>query len=208
MHDYTIDGHPKEKIFFVLSFIAISVAPALNRLAAGVVIKLDAATGWASGPVTAVPVFALFLFIYWVFNSKVWKVPLLRRWLLIPDLNGTWSCEGLTALRRGGPVNAPWQGEIVITQSWSKIRIRVRTTQSSSRSVSASLSREPGVGYRLIYNYRNDPAANELDLQKHDGTAEITFDDDCRAGTGNYFTDRHRNTVGTMALRKRDGNEA
>lgn len=208
MHDYSIDRHPKEKILFVLSFIAIAVAPALNRGVATAVESLGAATGWASGPVTAIPVFGLFLGIYWLFDAKLWRVPRLRRLLLIPDLNGTWSCEGLTSLRRGQLVNTAWEADIVITQSWSKIQICVRTRQSASRSVSASLSREPGVGYRLIYNYRNDPSANELELQKHDGTAEITFDEDCHSGTGNYFTDRHRSTVGTMALRKRNGDEA
>lgn len=208
MHDYTIDRHPKEKILFFLSFIAIAVAPALNRGVAVVVQNLDAATEWASGPVTAAPVFTLFLGLYWLFNSKLWRVPSLRRVLLIPDLNGKWSCDGLTVLRDGVPVETAWKGEVFITQSWSKIQICLRTKQSTSRSVSASLSREPGVGYRLIYHYRNDPSASELVLQKHDGAAEIVFEEDCRLGKGNYFTDQHRRTVGSMKLSRTYGDEA
>ena len=32
MHDYSIDKHPKEKILFVLAFIAITIAPLADKL--------------------------------------------------------------------------------------------------------------------------------------------------------------------------------
>jgi hypothetical protein len=202
MHDYSIDRHPKEVVLFVLAFVAISGAPALNRWIADIVESLNAATGWAWGPVTAIPVFALFGLIYWLFNTRLWKLGWLRGWLLVPDLNGTWKCEGLTVLRQGTESNTPWTGEVVITQSWSKMQLYLKTPQSASNSVSASIAHEPGVGYRLLYHYRNAPDASQLELKKHDGAAEILFADDCQTGQGCYFTDQHRRTVGTMALRK------
>ena len=202
MHDYSIDRHPKEVVLFILAFIAISSAPALNRWIADLVDYLDAATGWKSGPVTAIPVFGLFTAIYYLFNTRLWKLSWPRRLLLVPDLNGTWQCEGLTVLRRGIEESTPWSGEITITQSWSKMLIHLRTAQSASHSVSASLAHEPGIGYRLLYHYRNDPNAENLELQKHDGAAEMLFSQDCQTGTGNYFTDQHRRTIGTMKIKK------
>lgn len=202
MHDYSIDRHPKEVILFVLAFLAISIAPALNKSIARIVESLDVSTGVAWGPVTAIPVFALFSLIYWLFNTKLWKYRWLRGMLLVPDLNGRWRCDGLTVLRQGVEANTSWLGEVTITQSWSKLLVHLKTSQSASSSVAATISHEPGVGYRLLYQYVNDPAASELELKKHAGAAEILFADDCQCGNGFYFTDQHRRTVGTMTLRR------
>jgi hypothetical protein len=203
MHDYSIDRHPKEKILFVLALLSISAAPWINQSVSVGLTDLGVATGlWKSTVITVVPVFGLYLSIYWLFNNKLWKVGWLRARLLVPDLNGKWVCEGVSVLRRGEKIDFRWQGEVRITQSWTKISIHLQTTQSSSKSVSASISQEPGVGYRLVYSYRNDPDASEIDLQKHDGSAEIVFDEDCLSASGNYFTDRHRMTVGTLKLTK------
>lgn len=203
MHDYAIDKHPKEKVLFGLSAIAIFTAPALNKGIAWIAHELGAATGiWSTSVITVVPMMTVFALVYWLFDSKLWKVEWLRSRLLVPNLNGTWKCDGLSVMRKGEVVNFPWLGEIRITQSWTKISICIRTSQSSSRSTSASLVHEPGVGYRLFYHYTNAPKADQTDLNKHDGTAEIVFAEDCLSGEGHYFTDQHRMTTGTMKLQK------
>lgn len=200
MHDYSIDRHPKPVVLFVLAFIAIWVAPLINAL----IDRVASNTAWSSPVLTAVPVFAVFSLIYWSFNRYLWKVAWLRRFLLVPDLNGTWECIGKTALKNGRPADFDWNGTIQITQSWSRLLIHLRTAQSESKSVAASISHEPGVGYRLLYEYGNAPNADELDLQKHSGSAEIMFAEDCSTGEGHYFTDRHRQTTGTLSLTRKD----
>lgn len=203
MHDYSIDKHPKERVLFALSFIAIVTAPALNKCIAWVTQELGVVTGlWTTSVITVLPMMTVFGVIYWLFNSKLWKVEWLRSQLLVPNLNGTWKCEGLSVMRQGSVVNYPWSGEIRITQSWTKISIYISTSQSSSRSTSASIVHEPSVGYRLFYHYTNAPNADQTDLKKHDGTAEILFTEDCLSGAGHYFTDQHRMTTGTMKLQK------
>lgn len=201
MHDYSIDKHPKEKILFVLALLAITAAPWINQMVSAGLAEFGVATGlWKSTAITIVPVFGLYLIIYWLFNTKLWKIGWFRSALLVPDLNGVWKCDGLSVLRRGEPVNYPWQADIRITQSWTKILIHLKTVQSSSSSVSASINHLPGVGYRVVYSYLNDPNATEIDLQKHGGSAEIVFAEDCKSGEGHYFTDQHRRTTGTMKL--------
>jgi hypothetical protein len=111
-------------------------------------------------------------------------------------------CEGVNVLRKMERVTYPWIGEIRVTQSWTKMLIHLRTDASSSTSVAASVSHVPGIGYRLLYNYASDPKADQAELEKHDGSAEIMFAEDCISGEGCYFTDMHRSTVGTMKLRK------
>ena len=202
MHDYSIDKHPKEKILFFLALIAITTAPLLQDLADKVVAYLQVNTGWSSAPVVAVPVFAIFAGLYFLFNRYLWRLDSLRRILLVPDLNGTWTCEGQTALKNGESADYQWNATITITQSWSKVLIHSKTSQSESKSISASIFHEDGVGYRLLYQYNNNPNANELDLLNHSGSAELLFSEDTSTASGSYYTDRHRTTVGTMNLTK------
>lgn len=202
MHDYSIDNHPKEKILFGLAFIAITAAPVLNVAVEAGLATVEALSGVPAPPVTAVPVFALFIGLYQLFNRKLWKRAWVRKFLLVPDLNGEWACDGEMRLKNGQKANFQWEGKIVITQSWSKILVHLQTKTSSSKSVSASIFHDKRVGYRLQYYYKNDPTAAALDLNKHDGFAEILFAEDCRSGEGNYFTDQHRQTVGTMSVTK------
>ena len=125
MHDYSIDRHPKEKILFVLAFSAISAAPLLNNLIHRLVTYLEVSTGWSSPPVTAIPVFGLFIGIYFLFDRHLWKIRWLRKFLLVPDLNGKWLCTGQTTLKDGVSVTYDWAGEITITQSWSRILVHL-----------------------------------------------------------------------------------
>ncbi|MDH5647774.1 MAG: hypothetical protein OEZ01_17315, partial [Candidatus Heimdallarchaeota archaeon] len=99
MHDYSIDRHPKEKVLFVLAFAAISVAPLLNNLVQHLSVSLKASTGWGLPPITAIPVFGLFFGIYFLFNKYLWKWLWLRKFLLVPDLNGKWKCSGQNTLK-------------------------------------------------------------------------------------------------------------
>lgn len=200
MHDYSIDNHPKEKILFGLAFIAITAAPVLNDAVRAGLAAVGALSGIPAPPVTAIPMFGLFIGLYQLFNQKLWKSGWIRKFLLVPDLNGEWVCQGETMLKNGEKADFQWEGKIVVTQSWSKILVHLQTKTSSSKSVSASIFHDKGVGYRLQYLYESDPTAAALDLNKHDGFAEILFSEDCRSGEGNYFTDQHRQTVGILSV--------
>ena len=204
MHDYSIDRHPKEKIIFGLAFVAIAAAPAISERLNNCLVSLET-TGWISSPpIIAIPVFALFVLVFLLFDQYLWRVQWFRRMFMIPDLNGNWVCDGCGILKNGEKVEYPWEGRIVITQSWSRISVSMSAGQSGSESVSASISRISGRGFRLLYHYINHPKPGEEELNIHHGTAEVVFDDDCDSAEGFYFTDQHRSTVGTMTLKKED----
>lgn len=202
MHDYSIDNHPKEKILFFLAFAAILSAPIINSAAKHIAEFIGAAAGWSSATITAIPVFVLFGVIYWCFNKYLWRISMLRRILLVPDLNGEWSVEGMTTLKNGENADFKWNGKITVTQSWSKLLIYLQTDQSASSSVSASIHHEDGIGYRLLYQYENAPGADQFVLAKHSGSTELLFNLDCQYAEGHYYTDQHRNTVGVIKLKK------
>ena len=198
MHDYSIDKHPKEKILFILAFIAIVSTPFINQALS----QVQGTLGSWTLTLTGFSVFMVFGAIFWLFNQYLWKFKFIRSRLLMPDLNGKWECSGTTLIKAGQDTNYPWKAEIDITQSWSKIIIRLKTKDSVSQSTSASITRLEGQGFKILYHYQNDPTRIEETLNKHDGAAEIIFDQDCTEGDGHYFTDQHRSTVGSLKLRK------
>jgi hypothetical protein len=145
-------------------------------------------------PISAGLIYAL---IYWLFNKYVWKIPQLNRLLKVPDLAGDWDCEGQTI----NPDKTPgysWEAKVTITQSWDKIRVRLKTEQSGSNSIAAALLHDEIDGYRLLYNYKNDPNVDEPELQPHRGFADITFAPDLKTASGEYFNGHGRFTFGTM----------
>lgn len=198
MHDYSMDKHPKEKILFSLAFLAIMVTPSINQ---GFLLLQDTIGDWTL-PLTGVSVFMIFGTIFWLFNQYLWKFKHIRSLLLMPDLNGKWECSGTTLIKGGQETNRVWKAEIDITQSWSKIIIRLKTKDSLSKSTSASITRLENQGFKILYHYENDPTCVDTTLSKHDGAAEIIFNQDCVEGEGHYFTDQHRSTVGSLKIRK------
>lgn len=198
MHDYSMDRHPKEKILFWLAFAAIMATPYINAAFTG----LEDYLGGYALPITGLSVFIVFRTLFWVFDRHLWKYKFIRKVLLMPDLNGRWVCEGRTDIKNGSDTNYEWVGEINITQSWSKIIIRLKTKNSESLSTAASIRRIDSSGFRVLYVYENDPKKVEGGLTKHDGTADVTFNFDCEKAEGNYYTDEHRGTVGALKLRR------
>jgi hypothetical protein len=197
VHEYSIDRSPKVRILFWLSAAAIFVAPLINHLLSEASDWLRSLGIFERSLFVAIPTFLIFLILYQAFNRWLWKCRPIRQWLLVPDLNGTWKCEGRSTIRRGTSVSHDWLARIEIVQSWSQMSIRLTTSQSSSRSVSASVRKSPH-GFRLTYTYRNDPRPGEDELAIHDGIVELDLDLSHKTGQGTYFTDQHRQTSGSM----------
>lgn len=141
--------------------------------------------------------------LYWLFDQHAWKYGPLGKLLRVTNLAGEWLCDGLSLEVEP---HTPWQGKVVIIQSWDKIRVHLQTQQSSSDSVSAALQYDAAVGFRLLYHYRNSPRLEEKSLVPHHGFAEIIFSHDGDTATGEYFNGRGRYTYGTMKLRRKSTN--
>ncbi|KAB2931287.1 MAG: hypothetical protein F9K24_13665 [Leptonema illini] len=208
MHDYSIDRHPKEKIIFFMSYLVIILAPQINNLFnwlhTSFKFKIDSAF---TIPLISIPIFSLFFGIYWLFDNVLWKFSILRKFLLVPDLNGEWEITGKTIYNEGKESQIDWNASLIITQSWSKISIILAAKASISESFSASMIKKEGVGYLLNYAYKNTPSIESIGLQSHQGIAFITFEPECVSGNGEYFTDHNRQTSGKMTWRKKIGSK-
>jgi len=205
-HEYAVlGGLNRANVGKWVMWVSVTLSAAVSALA-GLIVALVAKSGVAVPPVLLWPLTAgtIYLFLYARFNDRVWKIPRLARWLRVPDLSGTWICRGQSLHAADGRPALAWQGEIEIVQSWDKIQIRLRTGQSASKSISAALVYESTDGYRVLYNYRNEPRIDESDLKAHRGYAELLFRPDLTSAIGEYFNGHGRYTYGTLNLTRKE----
>jgi hypothetical protein len=206
-HEYLVmGGANRAKVGRILSFAASAVSGSLVFVLLTVV-DIAKTFGWnVNAPPTLLSLLgagAVFGFLYWVLNKWAWKWPGIGRALKVPDISGTWDCEGIT-LEANGSTKYAWQAEVTIVQSWDKLRIRLATKTSGSSSISAALAQDNIDGFVLLYHYRNDPKTGAAGLASHAGCSVMTIAKDLKSAAGDYFNGRGRMTFGTMNWTKRN----
>jgi hypothetical protein len=207
-HEYAILGGPnRARIGQTLGVLASAISAGMVAVVLALFnVAIWLGVGDAIPPVVLIPIGAgaVYAVLYWFFDTRVWKLGAIARWSRVPNLSGRWQCKGKTLPANGNPARS-WRGEIVIVQSWDRIRVRLKTAQSSSSSMTASLLHDAADGYRLIYSYRNDPKIGETELSSHLGFAELLFPPDLSSAEGEYFNGHGRYTFGTLLLAKEKG---
>jgi hypothetical protein len=180
-------------IVFALLAI-IDVAKAL-----GVAPQLPTLILWPIGAGT------IYVGLYWFFDRHLWRHPQVAKLLKLPDLRGRWQCKGQT-INQDKTVAFSWSASMTITQSWDRLKIRLETETSISQSIAAALVHDEGGGFLVMYHYRNEPKATAPgDMRPHRGFGELTFSQDGKSATGEYFNGVGRPTFGTMTIEKIDG---
>lgn len=205
-HEYSVlGGLNRAKIGHTIGAIAAIVSPVVVGLVLAIIAILksyglaDQIPEVIIWPLSAG---AIYVLLYSIFARYAWKFWPLKKFLKVPDLSGEWHCDGQTMNPDRTP-SYPWKATITIVQNWDKLRIRLKTDQSGSNSIAASLFHDEIDGFRLLYNYKNDPRSDQPELQPHRGFADITFNADLTAGEGEYFNGQGRFTFGTMKLTRR-----
>lgn len=188
MHTYSMRGCSREHHVFYVSFLALSALAIIKQIAGyyGVAIGI-----------TSIAVFTAF---FYGFDHYLWRLRGVSRLIGIPNLAGTWQVKGKTNGADGTP--REWRGEARIEQTWSRIAICLETESSRSRSAMASLERDPGHGYRVVFGYENTPKDTTTELRSHQGTCELVFSPDLAKADATYFNDHQRRTCGTMAWKR------
>lgn len=201
-HEYSIIGHSRATIG---RYLATFAGLAASAIAALVAFSFDIAQRFeltANNPgIIVLPISAAVIYTlgHALFDSWMWRRPPILKLLKIPNLNGKWDCKGQT-INAQGEITFDWTATIRITQTWEKLRVYLNTGQSKSASIAASLVHEPGRGYILMYSYRNEPRAGEVELKSHIGYAELELNEDLTEAYGDYFNNKGRLTCGRMNL--------
>ncbi|MDO0791312.1 hypothetical protein [Xanthomonas campestris] len=201
-HEYSVLGGPNRASIGRYVMAASVIVAGLVSTLVGLVVAVLAESGLGIPPVVLWPVTsgAIYMGLYYLFEAYAWKMPKLSAVLRVPDLSGKWKCEGSSLNQGEGVPVTVWRAEVTIVQSWDKIRIRLKTAQSGSNSIAAALMYDKADGYRVLYNYKNEPGINESHLAAHRGFAELVFAPDLRSAQGDYFNGHGRYTFGTMTL--------
>jgi len=143
---------------------------------------------------TVILTIILFYVIYYSFNNWIWKLRPVSGLLKLPNISGTWSCNG-----KSNYENFNWHGKVQIIQSWDKIRITLITERSSSESISAVIIYDDIHGYKLVYNYENKPnSLDDTNLRTHVGFVDLNLDYSNNKATGYYYNVSGRKTSGEI----------
>jgi hypothetical protein len=202
-HEYALlGGLNRAKVGRYLAVVAAAVSAAIVFVLLSVVDLIKSfglPVSLTPSVMSLVGAGAVFAVLYWFFNRFAWRWPLLKLAVKVPNLSGAWLCSGKT-YNTEGAVERTWSGTVTIYQRWDKIRVKLKTEKSGSDSIAAALVCDDDDGYRLLYNYRNQPRIDAVELKAHLGFCDLIFAKDLKSADGEYFNGRGRNTFGTMHL--------
>ena len=204
-HEYSVIGLDRTAIGRYLGTAAglmASTTAVVATLVFDMATRLGFSNAIASLALFPVNAAAFYFLGHLAFNKWIWRRKAVQALLGVPDLNGEWACQGSTKDGEGN-VTHEWTATVTITQTWEKLRVYLNTGQSSSRSKSAALVKEPGRGYVLMYSYQNEPRIGEPELHAHVGYCELQVSEDLKAAEGDYFNNKGRITFGRMKLARK-----
>ncbi|MGH9871342.1 MAG: hypothetical protein ACRD9S_02615 [Pyrinomonadaceae bacterium] len=190
-HPYTTDSDERRYVPFVLAVFAVVLALGFSWLLRRISFELPA---WFDGPSTM----ALYGLLYGAFRKRLWKLSVFHRvgFVKVPEVYGQW--DGYTQSSFDGGQH---RAEVRIIQDWTHLLVTLKGEHSRSRSVVASLLIcDTSV---LAYEFENEPfpSARET-MHAHRGYARLELSADGRVLSGDYYSGRDRQTIGSIRLQK------
>lgn len=189
MHPYSTD----ESRVSVYSFLAV-----IAVVASWMIVTILSPFDWPEWLVSAPSLAGAFGVIYGLFDRFIWKW---RLWsclnlVSIRDLSGTYEGDLISTWKDSSGDPTTRTIRIVITQTWTRLRVEMEVFGDSSSSVSTSALgsvTSDGTTSSLSYMYRNrvNPAVADEDMGDHDGAADVRIYADGRL-EGRYFNSRPR----------------
>lgn len=217
MHTYSLGGS-KENIrhtvmlwLFVLSIILCTIGNQIldsintnNSALFKGISSFFAKWSWLGVSISTFSAFAIFGFLFWLFDRYIWKLGVVKKITGIPNFSGEW--EGI--LKSSFDKTKDISIKVVIQQSWSKISVLCHFTQSDSWSDTAYINPEHGKGPMLKFTYANCAQSVSWEVKEHRGDNELflgQYDKLNKRYTtlnGDYFNNRgEHGNVGYIELK-------
>ena len=210
MHDYSVRNESKKIAYYWISAISILITPVLVGLLEKLLTKVPILNelyqqiSLLGFSISSVLIFTLI----WLLFSKIgWKILAKIRVGKIPDISGTWICNGEGKKYSDSNDINNWNGIIQIEQEYEKLSVKLTTEESKSHSYSLVGDIEVRDKNEIIlsYMYENEPFKTEEGLTQHKGFCRLIFDLQNKTANGRYYTDNDRSSYGTMSLKKQEG---
>lgn len=216
MHSYSIDKKIRTHISIALFVASIVISMLLRsilspysdiitaRLSSSMinpVIEFLSSTGIFPNFLEAAVIFSVLSF---VFERWIWKLPLVRFFHKIPDLNGHWEGELFSSYSKEAI-----HMDLDIVQTWSEISFRASFPKSTSSSNTAAIHVEDNRGISIYFGFHNDSTDIASGMQSYYGYNILTLIDEDTL-SARYFNNRpnQRKTVkggnmGTFNLKRK-----
>ena len=142
-----------------------------------------------------------------LFDQKLWRLPIFKRWLVRqPNVRGTWHVTLQSDWKDPGTGAGidPIECVMVIRQTFSKISLRLFTTESSSLVLAGKIVEQDDGVFEIAAVYQNTPSVHLRGQRSeiHHGALLLEIQSDpARVLNGHYWTDRL--TKGSLRLADR-----
>lgn len=143
------------------------------------------------------------LIILTFFDLYLWRLALFRSWFVRrPTVDGTWKVTLVSNWinPETGQQIPPIEGYMVARQTFSRLSLRLLTSESQSELLGAEVVRADDGSYRIIGVYRNEPSlgVRERSPIHYGGLVLQVIGSPPIRLAGHYWTDR--NTAGEINL--------
>ena len=189
MHSYDAQGRQ----WVYLGIALLSVPPVWMVASALEAVRVDPAW-WVTTPSFG----AFYTVLFWMFDRHIWRFKSLHRagLMKIPNLNGRWVGSADSSYGNGGSTQPV---SISITQTWTRITIRLDSDHSSSYSEAGAIRNLDLDTPELVYMYWNEPKSHAIDsMEAHRGTVILELSGNALVGP--YYTGRGRREIGTIKV--------
>jgi hypothetical protein len=201
VHPYGIDSNERRNVLILLVPLSFWLSDLFGR--AVVALGWNPPTGldWIFDPASAA---AWFGALYLLFEHQIWKwrAPHAIGLVRTPNLNGTW--RGVLKSSYDD-FATDYEIEVTIRQSWTQMIVELVTSQSSSKSDTASVYVNRAANPMVVYTYLNIPNPDQPEtMEIHTGTTklELRTSGQGQQLLGSYYSDRGRRNYGQMTLSK------
>jgi len=195
MHEYSLTHHDRTKIYYFIGLISAV-------LSTGISLWLNKIDTFINVSIAAPSGMVVFLSVFLLFDKLIWKWSLMYRFgiVQIPNVSGVWKGKLDSSLD-----DDLYDVVLTITQTYTKIRLRLDTATSSSKSHMATIEKVDDSRFTLRWEYFAEPTTPLNSNQfRHYGVTMTLIDgndgDFKSTMNATYYTEMDRDTSGTIAL--------
>ena len=202
MHEYSLSYHDRKKIYYFLVVLSTLVSIPIGFFIKLLSINFDLMLVAPSG-------FLVFFLIFQLFDKYLWKIPFMYTLSIIkiPNLNGKW-----IVTMHSSKEKEDIKAKVNITQTYSKIKIRLTTELSTSVSTMANIEMIDSTYFQLRYEYSAEFQKNKnSEILRHYGVTSISLESENEKFNNTqkafYYTGLSRNSSGNMSFKRKEKND-
>ena len=195
MHEYSLTNSKiRINIIVLITILSVIVSLWLNPIIQNFILQFEL-TPLINLILPTISPFFIFGILFFLFDKYLWKWNPIKKFIKIPNLNGTWIGKGESNYER-----TKFNVKLIIEQTFCNINISGEFGKSNSNSLIANIDYSDELKNKITYSYRNDPKSIRSKIDSHVGTVILNLNQNKMKGS--YFTARKKQTKGDITVEK------